>query len=169
MEDNGKFSKGKFFLRFITAFLVLVSVFLTLELIAHLNGWEYMDKLDLKKHQISEPASWFREFYVSWSGFRAERLGPTVQALSSFYAALFMVLSADRLLQCLGCFWIKFKGIGPKFEGDTFELDYSKGPGLNYPMVLVQIPMCNEKEVNTWNLLYFDSFRIQICETRICF
>lgn len=148
MEDNGKFSRGKFFLRFIISFLVFLSTSLGLELVAHLNDWGYMDESALKKHQTSGTVDFFREFYVFWLGFRAERLAPAVQALSSFYVVLCIVLSADRLLQCLGCFWIKLKRIGPKFEGDPFESDYSKGPGLNYPMVLVQIPMCNEKEVN---------------------
>ncbi|KAK4764963.1 hypothetical protein SAY86_026053 [Trapa natans] len=147
MEDNGKLGNGKFFLRFIIAFLMAVSVFLGLELVAHLNGWAHMGVSDLKKHQTSTSADFFRQFYGFWLGFRAGHLVPIVQALSSFYVVLFIALSADRLLQCLGCFWIKLKRIGPKLEGDPFESDYSRGPGLNYPMVLVQIPMCNEKEV----------------------
>lgn len=46
----------------------------------------------------------------------------------------------------LGCFWIKFRGVKP-----LAEIDYSSDvENLNaeyYPMVLLQIPMCNEREV----------------------
>ncbi|XP_031386511.1 probable xyloglucan glycosyltransferase 5 [Punica granatum] len=147
MEDHGKSSKGKFFLRLIATLLAIGLVFLGLELVAHLNCWDCMGERDLDEHQTSGTAAWLRKFYVLWSSFRAERLSPLVQALLSFYVVLFIVLSADRLLQCLGCFWIKVKRIGPQSQGDPFESDYSKGPWQNYPMVLVQIPMCNEKEV----------------------
>ena len=52
------------------------------------------------------------------------------------------------MLQCLGRFWIKFKKIKPRIEGDPFKSDDLEGSGCNYPMVLVQIPMCNEREVS---------------------
>ncbi|KAB2627739.1 xyloglucan glycosyltransferase 12 [Pyrus ussuriensis x Pyrus communis] len=56
-----------------------------------------------------------------------------------------MIQSLDRLILCLGCFWIRFKKIKPvpkegSFDPETGETGY-------FPMVLVQIPMCNEKEV----------------------
>ncbi|KAH0636481.1 hypothetical protein KY289_036396 [Solanum tuberosum] len=52
----------------------------------------------------------------------------------------------DRVVLVLGCFWIKFRGVKP-----LAEIDYSSDvENLNaeyYPMVLLQIPMCNEREV----------------------
>nr|CAD1825576.1 unnamed protein product [Ananas comosus var. bracteatus] len=64
-----------------------------------------------------------------------------VQVLSKFCIVLFVVQSADRIILCLGCFWIKLKRIKPRIEEDAIEGD------CEFPMVLVQIPMCNEREV----------------------
>jgi hypothetical protein len=47
----------------------------------------------------------------------------------------------------LGCFWIKYKKIKPRIEVDPFKSDDVEASGYEYPMVLVQIPMCNEREV----------------------
>ncbi|KAL0324005.1 UNVERIFIED_CONTAM: putative xyloglucan glycosyltransferase 5 [Sesamum calycinum] len=55
--------------------------------------------------------------------------------------------SLDRLILCLGCLYIKLKKIKPEVNGDPFQLDDPEGAHCNYPMVLVQIPMCNEREV----------------------
>nr|KYP47547.1 Putative xyloglucan glycosyltransferase 10 [Cajanus cajan] len=53
----------------------------------------------------------------------------------------------DRLVLCLGCFWIRFKNIKlvPKGGGVVDLESREKGFGF-FPMVLMQIPMCNEKE-----------------------
>ncbi|KAJ6730183.1 XYLOGLUCAN GLYCOSYLTRANSFERASE 12-RELATED [Salix viminalis] len=52
----------------------------------------------------------------------------------------------SRLVLCLGCFWIRFKRIKPiPKQGDAGDLE--SGENGFFPMVLVQIPMCNEKEV----------------------
>ncbi|XP_048132139.1 probable xyloglucan glycosyltransferase 6 isoform X2 [Rhodamnia argentea] len=57
--------------------------------------------------------------------------------------------SVDRVVLVLGCLWIKIRGIKP-----VASIDYEKKGDLEsesgdvvYPMVLVQIPMCNEREV----------------------
>jgi hypothetical protein len=68
----------------------------------------------------------------------------------------------DRIVMCLGCFWIKIRGLKPRLpaastkalsknaddleDGDADDLD------AYYPMVLVQMPMCNEKEVSVLNV-----------------
>ncbi|KAH0643660.1 hypothetical protein KY289_034634 [Solanum tuberosum] len=71
-----------------------------------------------------------------------------VQKLSTFCTVLFLIQSLDRLVLCLGCFYIKCKKIKPRIEGDPFKSDDLEGSNNSYyPMVLVQIPMCNEKEV----------------------
>ena len=49
----------------------------------------------------------------------------------------------------MGCLWIHIKKIKPvaQFEFPSFAADLEKGASADYPMVLVQIPMCNEMEV----------------------
>ncbi|KAF5726564.1 xyloglucan glycosyltransferase 6 [Tripterygium wilfordii] len=55
--------------------------------------------------------------------------------------ALFLIQLVDRIALVLGCFWIKLRLLKPvatvEYTGDKVE---------EYPMVLVQIPMCNERE-----------------------
>ncbi|MED6227586.1 putative xyloglucan glycosyltransferase 12, partial [Stylosanthes scabra] len=57
--------------------------------------------------------------------------------------------SLDRLVLCLGCFWIRFKKIKNVAAADDYgDLDLESGEKKGFfPMVLVQIPMCNEREV----------------------
>ncbi|KAL4367855.1 hypothetical protein GQ457_05G027190 [Hibiscus cannabinus] len=52
-------------------------------------------------------------------------------------------MSLDRLVLCLGCFWIKFKNLKPRINGGAYEIEDAS----SFPMVLVQVPMCNEREV----------------------
>ncbi|RVW84251.1 putative xyloglucan glycosyltransferase 5 [Vitis vinifera] len=85
--------------------------------------------------------------YVAWLTLRADYIAPLIQALSKFCVALFLIQSADRMVLCLGCLWIKYKKIKPRIDGDPFKLEDVEGSGYEYPMVLVQIPMCNEREV----------------------
>ncbi|XP_052180215.1 probable xyloglucan glycosyltransferase 6 isoform X2 [Diospyros lotus] len=46
----------------------------------------------------------------------------------------------------LGCFWIKIRGLKPVAQME-YTQDLENVHLEDYPMVLVQIPMCNEKEV----------------------
>lgn len=50
------------------------------------------------------------------------------------------IQSVDRLIHCLGCFWIKFKNLKPVAKQELVNL---------FPIILVQISMCNEKAVTT--------------------
>ncbi|KAF2302815.1 hypothetical protein GH714_008551 [Hevea brasiliensis] len=84
--------------------------------------------------------------YVAWLTFRAYYIAPPIQALSNFCVVLFLIQSADRMMLSLGCFWIKYKKIKPRINGDPFKSDDAEAPGYEYPKVLVQIPMCNERE-----------------------
>jgi len=64
-----------------------------------------------------------------------------------------LIQSVDRLVLCLGCFWIRFKKIKPVLKQDDPVKDLESGESNGYfPMVLVQIPMCNEKEVKTFEI-----------------
>ncbi|KAH0988351.1 hypothetical protein GBA52_015528 [Prunus armeniaca] len=83
--------------------------------------------------------------YSKWVLIRVEYLAPPLQFLTTACIVLFMIQSLDRLILCLGCFWIRFKKIKPVPKEGAF--DPESGETGYFPMVLVQIPMCNEKEV----------------------
>ncbi|OIW03421.1 hypothetical protein TanjilG_12018 [Lupinus angustifolius] len=83
--------------------------------------------------------------YSIWVFVRVEYLAPPLQFLANVCIVLFIVQSLDRLVLCLGCFWIKFKKIRPVAK--VSDADLESGDKGFFPMVLVQIPMCNEREV----------------------
>lgn len=87
--------------------------------------------------------------YANWLEIRAQYLAPPLQSLTNVCIVLFLIQSVDRVVLVLGCLWIKIRGIKP-----VASIDYGKKGDLEnesgdvvYPMVLVQIPMCNEREV----------------------
>ncbi|WVZ52732.1 hypothetical protein U9M48_003762 [Paspalum notatum var. saurae] len=84
--------------------------------------------------------------YAAWLRFRATYVAPGVQFLTDACIVLFLIQSADCLIQCLGCFYIHIKRIKPKPNSPALPDAEDPDAGY-YPMVLVQIPMCNEKEV----------------------
>ncbi|KAM1512916.1 hypothetical protein ACFX1X_024843 [Malus domestica] len=139
--ETEKSGKGRILYRVIVVFLVMALAFLAFELMAHLKGWH------LHIPQSLEIRGWLHSVYFSWLEFRAGYIAPAIQGLTNFCVALFLIQSADRMLLCLGCFWIKFKKIKPKLKEVPLKSDDLEGPGCNYPKVLVQIPMCNEREV----------------------
>jgi len=145
--ENDKSTKGRMLYRVILGFLITALLFLAFEVIAHFNGWHYFQSHTLHIPQTVEIQGWLHEIYVGWLGFRAGHIAPLIQSLSSFCVVLFLIQSLDRLVLCLGCFWIKIKKIKPRIEGEPFKSDDAENPGSKYPMVLVQIPMCNEREV----------------------
>ena len=87
--------------------------------------------------------------YLMWVFVRVEYLAPPLQFLANVCIVLFIVQSLDRLVLCLGCFWIRFKKIKPVPKGG--DVDLESGEKGFFPMVLVQIPMCNEREVKYIN------------------
>lgn len=145
--ENDKSTKGRMLYRVILGFLITALLFLAFEVIAHFNGWHYFQSHSLHIPQTVEIQGWLHEIYVGWLKFRAGYIAPLIQSLSSFCVVLFLIQSLDRLVLCLGCFWIKIKKIKPRIEGEPFNSDDAENPGSNHPMVLVQIPMCNEREV----------------------
>ncbi|CAN6701505.1 unnamed protein product [Malus baccata var. baccata] len=138
--ETEKSGKGRILYGVIMVFLMMALAFLAFELMAHFKGWH------LHIPQSLEIRGWLHSIYFSWLEFRAGYIAPAIQGLTNFCVALFLIQSADRMLLCLGCFWIKFKKIKPKFEV-PLKSDDLEAPGCNYPKVLVQIPMCNEREV----------------------
>ncbi|OVA11280.1 hypothetical protein BVC80_1583g32 [Macleaya cordata] len=123
-------------LRVIRAFLAISMAALVLEIIAHLKNW------NLSMIQPLEVQGLLHWSYLAWLSFRADYIAPVVILLSKFCIVLFLIQSLDRLILCIGCFWIKLKNIKPTIEAEPYTGDSS-----SYPMVLVQIPMCNEREV----------------------
>ncbi|KAB8104197.1 hypothetical protein EE612_036917 [Oryza sativa] len=126
---------------FIRASLLLSVFLLAVELAAHANG----------RGRVL--AASVDSFHSSWVRFRAAYVAPPLQLLADACVVLFLVQSADRLVQCLGCLYIHLNRIKPKPISSpaaaAAALPDLEDPdaGDYYPMVLVQIPMCNEKEV----------------------
>ncbi|XP_058067864.1 probable xyloglucan glycosyltransferase 5 [Magnolia sinica] len=144
--ESEKSGKGRLLFRFIRGFLVISLTALVFEVVAHLNGWHFQ-RPDLHIPQKAEIEGWVHMVYLMWLSFRADYIAVPIQALSNFCVVLFLIQSLDRMILCIGCFWIKYKKIKPRIEGDPFKSDDLEGSGYSYPMVLIQIPMCNEREV----------------------
>ncbi|GMY13454.1 xyloglucan glycosyltransferase 4 [Fagus crenata] len=134
-EEEPK-SRGRLY-RFIKAFLVISIVALVLEVIAHFKKWNLQM---LHPWEVQGLVHWS---YMAWLSFRVDYIAPFVMFLSKSCIVLFLIQSLDRLLLCIGCFWIKYKKLKPTIEGEAYDIEDSS----SFPMVLVQIPMCNEREV----------------------
>lgn len=146
-RESENLDKGRLLFRVIRMFLVTSMVVLGFEVVAYLQGWHFGNPRLLHIPRTSDLQGLFHMVYVAWVTFRAEYIAPPIQALTMFCVVLFLIQSVDRLLLCLGCFWVKFKKVKPQIVGDPFKSDDVEGSVCNYPMVLVQIPMCNEREV----------------------
>lgn len=129
--------------RFIKAFLALSVIALVVEIFAYFGKW------DLSLVNPWEVQSLVQWCYISWMSFRTDYVASLIATLSKFCIVLFMIQSLDRLIQCLGWFWIKYKRMKPVMEGGPCDVE----DGASFPMVLVQIPMCNEKEVMQESLM----------------
>nr|KYP59057.1 putative xyloglucan glycosyltransferase 5 [Cajanus cajan] len=132
--------------RFIKVFLVSSLVVLVFEVVAYLQGWHFGNPC-LHIPRAADFEGLMHLVYVAWLRFRGEYIAPPLRALSKFCVVLFLIQSVDRMVLCFGCFWIKYKKIKPRIDGDPLKVDDIEGNACNHPMVLVQIPMCNEKEV----------------------
>jgi hypothetical protein len=128
------------FYTFIKAFLLVSVLLLAVELAAYFNGWNLADSA------LALPVIGLESLYASWLRFRAVYLAPSLQFLTDACVVLFLIQSADRIIQCLGCFYIHLKRIKPEPKSPVL-LDAEDPDAGYYPTVLVQIPMCNEKEV----------------------
>ncbi|KAI3888093.1 hypothetical protein MKW92_012467 [Papaver armeniacum] len=147
--------KSRFY-SFIKLFLWFSVVLLGFEVAAYFNGWQFESPyLNFQQHfhlpSFEFEGGLFDFVYSRWVFIRVEYLAPPLQFLANACIVLFLIQSVDRLVLCLGCFWIKFKKIKPIPKGEiVLDVESSGGSTdkTNYfPMVLVQIPMCNEKEV----------------------
>ncbi|KAL1834925.1 hypothetical protein ACET3Z_004576 [Daucus carota] len=127
--------------RVIKVFFVIVVLLLVFELLAYLKGWHFSPP-SVESWEIQD---FVELFYAYWLHIRANYLAPPLQQLTNVCIVMFLVQSFDRLILVLGFVWIKIWRIKP-----VAEMEYKHGLDENveaYPMVLVQIPMCNEREV----------------------
>ncbi|CAA2995549.1 probable xyloglucan glycosyltransferase 6 [Olea europaea subsp. europaea] len=135
-------SESRFY-KIIKLFLLMSIVLLVFELIAYFKGWHFTPPT-----LESEVEDLVEYIYAKWLRIRANYLAPPLQSLTNACIVLFMIQSVDRLVLVLGCFYIKFRGLRPEAEMEFMEDAENGGVNLeDYPMVMVQIPMCNEREV----------------------
>lgn len=140
-EEEEARTRGKLY-RFLRAFLAISMVALVIEIVAHYKKWNL--GLIHNPWEIMGLVQWS---YMAWLSFRVDYAAPILIMLSNLCIVLFMVQSIDRVVQCIGCFWIKCKGLKPELVGGEEEEASDVEDGSRFPMVLVQIPMCNEGEV----------------------
>jgi hypothetical protein len=83
--------------------------------------------------------------YVAWMRARLDYLASPLQFLTNACVILFLVQSVDRLMLCLGYFWIRLKGVRP-VPPLPADKDIEADPE-GVPMVLVQMPI--EREIGS--------------------
>ncbi|KAF5942772.1 hypothetical protein HYC85_020414 [Camellia sinensis] len=127
----------------IKVFLWISVLLLGFEVAAYYKGWHF-GAPNLHIDYLSV-LGMFDSLYSLWVLIRLNYLAPPLQFLTHVCILLFLVQSLDRLVLCLGCLWIRLKKIKPVPKAGSDDLE--SGEGGFFPMVLVQIPMCNEKEV----------------------
>ncbi|KAM0005537.1 putative glycosyltransferase [Helianthus debilis subsp. tardiflorus] len=137
IKDEVKY-KEKIMYRFIRAFLVISIFALCVEVFAYFQNWDL-------NFIPNEAMGLLHLSYMGWISFRAEYIAPSITMLSQFCVLLFLIQSLDRFILGIGFFWIKFKKIKPVIDID--DQSYDLEDPSTFPMVLVQIPMCNEREV----------------------
>ncbi|KAK9699432.1 hypothetical protein RND81_08G173100 [Saponaria officinalis] len=149
VSEEDRRSKGKLY-NFIRACLVISIIGLMLELIAHFKKWDLsLINKYYYNYNTRDVGIFWEVSYVTWMWVRAEYVAPLMKMMSKFCIVLFLVQSLDRFVLCVGCFWVKFNKFKPKINGDCDDDDneFDVEDDGGFPMVLVQIPMCNESEV----------------------
>lgn len=145
VPTSDKPPKGKLY-KFLTAFLAFAILMLVFEVLAHIMGWHF------SRPQFHLPTSFslqglLHSIYLTWRYVRISYLAPPLQLLADSCIVLFLIQSADRVIMCLGCLYIKVMHIKPIPMVESFDSEDPEQPNSGYPMVLIQIPMCNEREV----------------------
>ncbi|KAK9067274.1 hypothetical protein SSX86_014600 [Deinandra increscens subsp. villosa] len=137
VKDEVKY-KERIMYRFIRAFLAISIVALVVEVFAYFQNWDL-------NFIPNEAMGLLHLSYMGWISFRTEYIAPSITMLSQFCVLLFLIQSLDRFILGIGFFWIKIKKIKPMIDID--DQSYDLEDPSSFPMVLVQIPMCNEREV----------------------
>lgn len=148
-RENENITVKSRFYSCIKVFLWLSVLLLGFEMAAYFKGWHFGSPHLQLQYLLASSFGFkdiFDSLYSRWVLIRVEYLAPPLQFLANVCIVLFLIQSLDRLVLCLGCFWIRFKKIKPILKQDAIA-DLESGENGFFPMVLVQIPMCNEKEV----------------------
>ncbi|KAH7576407.1 hypothetical protein JRO89_XS01G0055500 [Xanthoceras sorbifolium] len=127
--------------RVIKVFLILVILLLCFELVAFFKGWHFSPP------SVGSAELMVELVYAKWLEIRADYLAPPLQSLANMCIVLFLIQSVDRVVLVLGCAWIKLRRLKPTATMEYSAANVEGGNLEDYPMVLVQIPMCNEREV----------------------
>ncbi|KAG6545440.1 hypothetical protein Mapa_013040 [Marchantia paleacea] len=143
--QSDKPHKGKLY-KFITGFLTFAVCMLVFEIAAHLMGWHFSRPQFHMPNSLSLQGL-LQTIYQTWVFVRLKYIAPPLQMLADGCIVLFLIQSADRVILCLGCAWIKIKDLKPIPKVASLESDDVENPDAGFPMVLLQIPMCNEREV----------------------
>ncbi|KAG6630882.1 hypothetical protein I3843_13G043300 [Carya illinoinensis] len=141
--DSAADSSSSRLYRAIKAFLVVVLLLLSIELVAYFKGWHFRPPSVASATEVLGMVGFV---YANWLDIRANYLAPPLQSLTNVCIVLFLIQSVDRIALILGCFWIKFRRLRPVAPME-YAADAENANADYYPMVLVQIPMCNEREV----------------------
>ncbi|GAB4839266.1 Probable xyloglucan glycosyltransferase 12 [Ancistrocladus abbreviatus] len=147
-NEENKRVKSRFY-SFIKVFLMISLVLLCFEVAAYFKGWHFGPPRLQFQYILASPfgiKDVFDWIYAKWVFIRVGYLAPPLQFLANVCIILFLIQSLDRLILCLGCVWIRLKKIKPVPQGILPDLESGDGNGY-LPSVLVQIPMCNEREV----------------------
>ena len=139
-QSKGKLSKA------ITAFLFFAVLMLCVEVGAHALGWHFTVPHWPSSVGIKDMP---RAVYVGSVYFRAKYIAPFILWTMKICIWLFLLQTIDRVVLFLGAVYIKWKGIKPIPVNPSLESEDAEDPDGGHPMVLVQIPMCNEREVCT--------------------
>ncbi|KAL0459949.1 UNVERIFIED_CONTAM: putative xyloglucan glycosyltransferase 6 [Sesamum latifolium] len=135
-------SESKFY-KIIKFFLILSVCLLFFELVAYFRGWHFSPPT--LEAGVEDSVEYI---YAKWLEIRANYLAPLLQCLANVCIVLFLIQSVDRFVLVLGCFYVKIRGLKPVAEMEyQQDAEYESMNPDDYPMVLVQIPMCNEREV----------------------
>ena len=107
---------------------------------------------------------------AAWDAARAAAVAPALAAASWVCLALSAMLLADAVFLAAASLLTRrrpYRAPGPIFAGPTAEEedgDEEAGRSVGYPMVLVQIPMYNEREVRVLSLYFGHTNAMQCCE-----
>ncbi|WCJ37923.1 Cellulose-synthase-like C6 [Euphorbia peplus] len=138
-SDSPPESSSSKLYKIIRVFLILVILLLFFELVAYFKGWHFSPP------SVESAEALVETVYANWLDIRANYLAPPLQSLANVCIVLFLIQSVDRAVLVLGCFWIRLRKLKP-----VASVEYGAVNAENvedFPMVLVQIPMCNEREV----------------------
>lgn len=84
-----------------------------------------------------------------WKYIRQPLIVPMLRVAVFICLTMSLMMLVEKVYAAIVISWVKLFGRKPEkvYKWESFEDDVEMGSS-NYPMVLVQVPMYNEKEVN---------------------